>query len=232
MIDISHLHRRWLSSYFNFINLVAHTMLAAALCMSLSAVFFVPGVLAHGMLAQINTPTPFQTAASPTPGVGAPLPTEEQHKSIANCDLCGFCQGVSKVPGSWQSCVKCLYPGVASRNGSGDADPASLATLTTEGGVIPTPDPNHYYTGFGCVSTQPGEFTTQMSSFFFSIIGGIAFLFFIYGSAVIATARSDPSRLNQGKRILIGSIVGLLFALMSVFIIRFIAQSLGLPGIQ
>lgn len=196
-----------------------------------SAAFFIPAAHAQTATPIVNTPTPFQIPATPTPGVGAPLPTEEAHKSIANCDLCGYCDGVTKVPGNWQSCVKCLYPGVAGQNG-GAADPTSLGTLTNPEGVIPTVDPNHYYTGFGCVSTQPAEFTAQMSSFFFSIIGGIAFLFFIYGSAVIATARSDPGRLNQGKRILIGSVVGLLFALMSVFIIKFISQSLGLPGLQ
>lgn len=177
------------------------------------------------------TPTPFSTAATPTPGLGAPLPTDEPHKSVANCDLCGYCQGVAKVPGSWQACVRCLYPEVAGKDGV-EADPAALRTLTNDAGLIPTPDPNHYYTGFGCLSTEPGEFTAQMSSFFFSIIGGIAFLSFIYGTAVIATSRSDAGRLNQGRRILIGSIVGLLFALFSVFIIQFISRSLGLPGIQ
>ncbi len=176
------------------------------------------------------TPSPFLKAATPTPGVGVAFPTDEPHKSIANCDLCGFCQGVTKVPGAWQACARCLYPGVA--KAGVEADPTTLGTLTTADGAIPTPDPNHFYTGFGCLSTQPGEFTTQMSSLFFSVIGGIAFLSFIYGTAVIATSRSDPGRINQGRRILIGSIVGLLFALFSVFIIQFISRSLGLPGIQ
>lgn len=178
----------------------------------------------------LPTATPFIKPATPTPGVGIALPIEEPHKSVATCDVCGYCQGVAKVPGNWQACARCVYPGVA--KAGTNADPTSLGTLTTADGVIPTPDPNHFYTGFGCLSTQPGEFTAQMSSFFFSIIGGIAFLAFIYGTAVIATARSDAGRLNQGRRILIGSIVGLLFALMSVFIIQFLARSLGLPGIQ
>ncbi len=191
---------------------------------------------APAVLAQVS-PTTIQKPATPTasaqPTAGALLPSTPPHKSVANCDLCGYCQGAVKAPGSWQSCRKCLYPGLDGlQDATGNVDPNSFGTLTTAEGAIPTPDPEHYYTGFGCVSTQPTEFTAQLSSFFFSIIGGVAFLFFIYGSALVATARSDPGRLNQGKRILIGSIVGLLFALLSVFIIRFISQSLGLPGIQ
>lgn len=176
------------------------------------------------------TPSPITRPATPTPGIGIALPTETPHKSVANCDMCGYCQGIAKIPGNWQACARCLYPGVAKADTN--ADPTSLGTLTNAEGLIPTPDPNHFYTGFGCLSTQPGEFTTQMSSLFFSLIGGIAFLSFIYGAAIIATSRADAGRLNQGKRIVAGSIVGLLFALLSVFIIQFLARSLGLPGIQ
>ncbi|KXK10298.1 MAG: hypothetical protein UZ22_OP11002000811 [Microgenomates bacterium OLB23] len=111
------------------------------------------------------TPSPIVRGATATPGVGLPLPTDTPHKSIANCDMCGYCQGVAKVPGSWQACARCLYPGVA--KAGTDTDPTTLATLTNADGLIPTPDPNHFYTGFGCLSTQPGEFTTQMSSLFF-----------------------------------------------------------------
>jgi len=192
---------------------------------------FTGQVFAQGLpIAPTLTPTPFSKPTTPTPGVGVALPIEEPHKSVANCDLCGYCQGVAKVPGKWQSCVKCLYPGTVIEGVVPEA--SSLATLTTPEGTIPIPDPNHFYTGFGCLSTLPGEFTAQMSSLFFSLIGGIAFLSFIYGAAVVATARSDAARLNQGRRIIIGSVVGLIFALLSVFIIQFLARSLGLPALQ
>jgi hypothetical protein len=96
---------------------------------------------------------------------------------------------------------------------------------------IPTPDPDKYYTDFGCLSTKPGEFAAQISSFFFSIVGGIAFLYFIYGAFLVATSRSQPGKLNHGKRVIYGSIVGLLFALSAVLIIRFISSGLGIPGL-
>lgn len=137
----------------------------------------------------------------------------------ANCDLCGYCKG-QPASQSWAKCRKCLYPVIG--------DSAAEENKTLIG--LPTPDPNHYYTSLGCLSTDPGEFAGQAAKFFFSIVGGIAFLYFLYGAGIIATSRADPERLNHGKRIVYGSIVGLLFVLFSVFIIRFVAGSLGVPG--
>ena len=188
-----------------------------------------------------NTPTPSPTATpTPTPAQNpqvpprnpkAPTPT---HVSVANCDVCGYCNHMSidQVPDRWESCRTCVYRGFEE-----DLDPLENKTITAvigEGGEIegiPTPDLYYIYTDFGCISTKPGEFAAQISSFFFSIVGGIAFLFFIYGAGVIATSRSDPGKLNHGKRIIYGSIIGLLFALFSVFIIRFVASGIGLPNI-
>lgn len=144
---------------------------------------------------------------------------------MANCDQCGYCSGMSQdqVPDRWQNCRKCIYKGL----GEGDVSPLDNKTLL----LVPTPDLFNIYTDFGCVSTKPGEFAQQISSFFFSVVGSIAFLFFIYGAGVIATSRSDPGRLAQGRRIIIGAIVGLLFALFAVFILRFVGTSVGLPNL-
>lgn len=162
----------------------------------------------------IATPTTIATPTVAAPGNQVPTTTEVR---TANCDACGYCAGAQK-PGSWNKCSKCLYPKAV---GAG-------ATLIG----LPTPDPNHVYTELGCVSTDPGEFAGQVSTVFFSLVGGIAFLYFLYGAGVIATSRADPERLNYGKRIIYGSIIGLLFTLFSVFIIRTISTSLGLPGLE
>lgn len=135
----------------------------------------------------------------------------------ANCDVCGYCEN-AKPPGDWEACRKCLYPGT--RN-----------TLSSPRG-IPTPDQNHFYTDLGCLSTQPGEFVSQIASFFFYIVGGIAFLYFLYGSFVLATSQGSPDRINYGKRIVVGSIVGLIVSLSAVLIIRIISSSLGVPGVD
>lgn len=176
--------------------------------------------------APTNTPTPApntRTQPTNTPVPQQPVPT---HISTANCDVCGYCNGMTadQIPDRWSSCQQCVYSGFGE-----NIAPTDNKTIqgTVEG--IPTPDLYHIYTDFGCLSTEPGEFAQQIANFFFSIVGGIAFLFFIYGSVLIATARSDPGRLQQGKRVIVGAIAGLLFALFSVFIIRLVGSGIGLP---
>jgi hypothetical protein len=172
-------------------------------------------------LAQTNTPTP---TSSP---------------NMANCDSCGYCQdtkasleerweeeGKDKAVewqrwvANWRKCQKCLYSGVRD-------DPESNDTLIN----LPTPDPESHYTMIGCISTNPGKFTKQVTEFFFRMVGGIAFLFLLYGAGIMATSQADPERLNQGKRIIYGAIIGLLFVLFSTFIFNFIAVNvLKIPG--
>lgn len=148
-----------------------------------------------------------------TPGTSSTTTASE-----ANCDLCGYCKG-QPAPQSWLKCRTCLYK----ETGGASAE----QNLTLEG--LPTPDPSHHYTSLGCLSTDPGEFAGQISTVFFSIVGGIAFLYLLYGAGIIATSQADPERLNYGKRVVWSSIIGLLFVLFSVFIIRTIATSLGVP---
>lgn len=143
----------------------------------------------------------------------------------ANCDQCGLCQldgVIQPTPGRYENCRKCLYPGTR-----------GLETLriVPDVNTPPTPYLNRSYTMMGCLSTDSGEFTVQMSRLFFSIVGGIAFLFLLYGAATVATSQANPEKLNHGKRIVYGAIVGLLFVLFSTFIIRFIAVNvLKIPG--
>lgn len=147
-----------------------------------------------------------------------------QTTSIANCDLCGYCNG-GTVPSTWEKCVKCIYPDLAA--GGVAPDPLTNVTLMN----VPTPNPDKYYTMLGCLSTDPAVFTTQIAQVVFSLIGGIAFLYLIYGAGILITSRSDPDKLSQGKRIVFGALAGLLFVLFSTFIIRFIAVNmLRVPG--
>ena len=96
---------------------------------------------------------------------------------------------------------------------------------------VPMWDQYHIYTDFGCMSTIPGEFAGQVTSFFLTIVGGVTLLGLIYGAGLIATSRADPGKISKGKRVVFGSIAGLLFAIFGILIIRFIAGGLGLPGL-
>lgn len=199
---------------------VSHRVIYGLIILLIGVLFLASAVNAQTKKFPIpgtETPTPTPpliTPTSQTPGTGTAGPGER----IANCDVCGYCNG-GKAPGRWEACRTCMYPG------AGNAAPIDNKTLIG----VPTPDPYHYYTDLGCISTKPGEFAGQITTFFFSIIGGIAFLTFLYGTAVLATARSDPQQINHGRRIIMGAIIGLLFALFSIFIVRFLVTGLGLP---
>ncbi len=181
--------------------------------------------------AQVPQNPPSTDSARQIPqNQNVPVATAPAHISTANCDVCGYCKGMTleQIPDRWQSCRKCVYPAF----GAEDINPLEDKTIqgTAESG-IPSPDLYHIYTDFGCLATKPGEFAAQISGFFFSIVGSLSFLFFIYGAGVIATARADVGRLQQGKRIIYGALAGLIFTLFAVFIIRFIATGIGLPGL-
>lgn len=145
----------------------------------------------------------------------SPQIIKSQEQNITNCDACGYCLG-SSPPSYWEKCVRCIYPRIPS-----PYNPYENKTLIN----FPTPDPDRYYTVLGCISTQPAEFTRQLSDFFFRISGGVAFLFLLYGAGLILTSQADVQRLNQGKRIVYASLLALLFILFSVFIFNFIANN-------
>lgn len=145
-------------------------------------------------------------------------------QSIANCDVCGYCKD-SEAPTNWDDCRKCAYPD------TGTSSPEEDLTIKGAEG-IPTPHPDYHYTMIGCISTQPGDFTNFIiSKLIIPIVGGIAFLYLLYGAGIVATSQTDPEKLNYGKRIIYGAIVGLIFVLLSTFVIRFIAVDVfKLPG--
>lgn len=158
-------------------------------------------------------------------------PIEKQR--MANCDACGYCFLRADQPGSeaahitqpappagWEQCRDCLYR-AADQKGKKASDNMTLIG-------VPTPDKGYYYTQIGCISTDAGGFTSAIIALFFRLVGGIAFLYLLYGSFIIATSRSNPERLSYGRKILIAAIVGLLFALSAVFIVSFVSTTLGI----
>ncbi len=165
----------------------------------------------------------------------AQTPTQSQTNSsrYAACDLCGFCPP-NPPPQSWLKCKQCLYPNLSD-------DPTLMETLKIdpETNLPPSPEPGKQYTFLGCLGSgssfteegAAGGVVQSILNIIFSIAGGIAFLYFLYGSFIIATSHSDPERLNYGKRVVTGAIIGLVFTIGSIFIVNFIAGGvLKLPG--
>ena len=170
----------------------------------------------------------------------------------ATCDACGLCPQVINgsspsctvnfVPGDWKSCVKCLYPTKYGVNS--DPDPSTCDTLliddTTNAPKYPV-QVGRQYTMLGCISagtnvgfnSQSGapSFVQAMLNVVFSLTGGIAFLYLMYGGFVFLTSQADPERLNYGRRLVFAAITGLLLTLGSLFLVNLIgAGILKIPG--
>lgn len=168
--------------------------------------------------------------------------TDQQY---ATCDACGFCKVTQQessqtytvkdgyiVPGNWEACRQCLYPNATNAN-----QPETKETVTIDAttGRAPTPQPGRFYTMVGCISTNLGSFQQSgaaasvvqtMLTMLFSVAGGVTFLYLIYGAFVLITSQNDPERLNLGRRIMVGSIMGLLISLFAVFIVNFLATNI------
>lgn len=159
---------------------------------------------------------------------------------FATCDLCGFCKDLiptppqQNPPSNWESCRRCIYEFASS-------DPYAYETLKiNDSNLPPSPVPGRYYTVIGCIDTNLGSFQTEgaaaslvqvLLKLIFSAAGGIALLYFLYGSFLVLTSQTNPERLGQGKRTIYGAVVGIIFCFSSVFLINLLASGvLKIPG--
>ena len=151
----------------------------------------------------------------------------------AACDLCGYCPP-NPAPKSWPACQKCLYPNI-------NPDPNAMESLIVDAETnLPiAPALGRQYTFLGCLGGSnsfsqegsAGGVVQSLLNIIFSLSGGIAFLYLLYGSFIIMTSQEEPEKLNYGKRVVYGAITGLVFTLGSVFIVKFVASGvLKIPG--
>jgi len=166
------------------------------------------------------------------------------------CDACGFCPVVVNgeapsctvdfVPGDWERCVKCLYP--EKYPPTSTPDPATCDTVlideTTNTPKFPV-KVGRQFTMLGCITSGTGvgfkegapSFVQALLNDIFYLSGGLAFLYLMYGGFIILTSQADPERLNYGRRLVTGSIVGLVFTIGSVFMVNLIGSGiLHIPG--
>lgn len=203
------------------------TMLFVFICLSLPNKSFAQRLR---LPTETPAPIPSPTESLPTPTSAIQEPTGPRY---AACDLCGFCPP-NTAPQSWPSCQKCLYPNIS-------ADPTAMESLVIdpETNLPPAAAPGRQYTFLGCLGSgegfgeegAAGSVIQSILNIIFSAAGGIAFLYLIYGSFVVATSQASPEKLNYGRRVVYGAIAGLIFTLASVFIVKFIASGiLKIPG--
>lgn len=170
-----------------------------------------------------------------------------------SCDACGLCPiivngeaptcTVDFIPGDWKRCAKCLYPG--KYPAASNPDPSNCDTLLVDDATNLPKYPvkaGRQFTMLGCITsgTSVGGFTGEtgaptfvqaLLNVIFGLSGGLAFLYLMYGGFIILTSQADPEHLNYGKRLITGSIVGLIFTIGSVLIVNLIGSGiLHIPG--
>jgi len=157
---------------------------------------------------------------------------------LATCDLCGYCINQTP-PSNWKRCAQCLYPNITSFD-----NPTANETLRIDpqNNSPITPAPGRWYTFLGCINTNLGSFEQEgaaasvvdtLLKIISGFIGGASLISIIYGSFVILTSQNNPEKINSGKRIILGAIAGLIFAISAVFLVGFIGEKvLRLPGFQ
>jgi hypothetical protein len=88
-------------------------------------------------------------------------------------------------------------------------------------------------TAIGCIPVTLDSFIFWLLPRLFSIIGGIAFLIIIFGFILLITSEGDPKKIQAAKDTITSAIIGLLFAIFSLFILRLIVLDiLHFPGIK
>jgi hypothetical protein len=155
----------------------------------------------------------------------------------ASCDACGYCWQVTPAPPetinppqSWEACRNCLYPELTGVPASSNETVKISEALL----LAPTTKPGRTYTMIGCINTNLPDFktpgaaaslTTTLLNVIFSIIGIVAFVYFIYGTSLIITSQSQPEKLSEGRKIVYGALIGVIFSVSVIFIINFIVKT-------
>ena len=132
----------------------------------------------------------------------AQLPTPE-------FDLCGKrTAGTASDPVEHAACTQCLY---------------------NPDGTVKT---GFTWSVIGCLPTDAGGLTQVILQFSTSIIGGICFLFMVYGSFQILTSQGNSEKLHSGRVIVTSSIIAMLLVFFAVFVYRFAAENIiKIPGV-
>lgn len=186
----------------------------------------------------------FQGNTGTTPYVIPPKYMSESIKHnigvrrITNTDagvILPFCKasytvGTTSKPGSITS----------TPSSTGDGAPSICKTNPTSpecskgGGEPCDPDDKRgpgFKTAIGCIHTNPTELVKDFMKFGVGIGGGLAFLMMLLGAFQMLTSAGNPETLNAGKDRLTSAVIGLLFVIFSVLLLKIIGVDiLGLGG--
>lgn len=96
---------------------------------------------------------------------------------------------------------------------------------------------NSIDTAIGCISTSveagPNSFFGSVITIAVGLGGGLALLLMLYGVFIVTTSAGIPDKLKEGQEIITSAISGLIFIVLSVFLLNLIGINiLGIPGLN
>ncbi|MBI3954721.1 hypothetical protein HY333_01620 [Candidatus Collierbacteria bacterium] len=89
-------------------------------------------------------------------------------------------------------------------------------------------------TAIGCISTdiKSGGFVTSLLKLAVGLGGGIALLLILYGIFIVTTSAGIPDKLKEGKEVITSALAGLIFIILSIFLMNLIGvKILSIPGL-
>jgi hypothetical protein len=88
-----------------------------------------------------------------------------------------------------------------------------------------------FWTGLGCIGTDPGSFAQSLIGYGLSIGGAFSILCIFYAAFVLQTSRGNPENIKKAKENLRACITGLILIIFSVLIVRVVGVDLlRIPG--
>ena len=152
----------------------------------------------------------------------------------------GHCVGGGSCGGAGQACCNgtTCNAGLNCVPGGGCKAPVTFQNLVANPysqGCTPACGPNDVCTALGCISTSAdgaGGFFESIIKVAVGLGGGLALILMLYGVFIVTTSAGIPDKLKEGSEIITSTIAGLIFILLSVFLLNLIGINiLGLPGL-
>lgn len=172
---------------------------------------------------KIGDPTPIPSL-TPDPSCLSMLATESLDKvcAVAACKTLIQCRNYASPTPTIKLRAICENVTDNSDTDENEHDECNKC-MNTEGYV---------YTAIGCAPTDSSTFVQDfVFKFGVSAASSIAFLLMLWGGFTMLTSAGDPQKLAHGREIFVAAIAGLLFIILSIFILEVIGINiLRLPG--
>ena len=89
------------------------------------------------------------------------------------------------------------------------------------------------WTAVGCIPTNPTELVKWIFPYLLGFGGLATFLLIIFAGIQIMTSAGNPEKLKAGKELITSAIMGLIFIILSLFLLRVIGVDiLHMPGLE